>query len=230
MSLTACTSSQYYLNHDKINLRDDQKISSLHVWFDTGKYKRNLATIDTVLESRNYLYRFKVIDNEVSRFPENINDGVGLGTPNVICKVEILDDYGADTGLVGKMVEIMVLTHPQIQIYRSPRLVVGSEYIMISQGSETLINVKATGGGFYFRIDNIDGVEYIYPYTVDCSTLKNNIQITDAAEASIYKDYSDWDVLAYLKEHDIEKPVFYFKFELNDFVTQITAKQVNKRS
>lgn len=213
----------------KIKLDDDMKISSFYVWNDTGSYKRTIQTLSTMLDGRDYLYRFVILDDDVERFPSDISNGIGLGIPSIKYRVKILDDYGADTGLVGREFIITNLTHPQLQVYRMPRMLKNNEYLMISEGPSVFNSPSTPHGGVYFMIDDIDGTEYVYPYIVDCSSLDNSIEITNQEESMIYKPDTDWDVIDYIEEHNLDMPYFTEKFELNDFVNQVTLEQLERR-
>ena len=218
-----------FITPKRIHLDEDQMITSFYLYHDTQKYSRTLMTIGTALDGRDYIYRFVVLDNDVSRFPENISSGVGLGIPSTECRVKILDDYNSNTGLVGREFTIKNLSHPQIQVYRMPRLVEGREYLMIAEGAEIFNNPSVPHGGMYFRIDEMDGVEYVYPYMVNCSSLDNKVPFVSDKEKSLYKEDTDWDVIQYIKKHDLDIPLFHEKFELNDFVAQISEEQEEKR-
>ena len=214
----------------KIKLDDDMKISSFYVWKDTGSYKRKIQTLSTMLDGRDYLYRFVILDDDVERFPSDISMVIGLGVPSIKYRVKILDDYGADTGLVGHEFIITNLTHPQLQVYRMPRMLKNNEYLMISEGPSVFNSPSTPHGGVYFMIDDIDGTEYVYPYIVDCSSLDNAIEITDLEESMIYKHDTDWDVIEYIEEHDLDMPYFAAKFEIDDFVNQVVLEQRKRRS
>lgn len=92
-----------FITPNRIHLDEDQMITSFYLYNDTKKYNRTLMTIGTALDGRDYIYRFVVLDNDVSRFPENVSSGAGLGIPSTECRVKILDDYNSNTGLVGRV-------------------------------------------------------------------------------------------------------------------------------
>ena len=223
-----CCCLFFWISYDsdpqKFKIDDDKKIVSFHVFFDSGSYKRTIQPISRMLNGRDYLYRF-VILNEIDRYPKNTADGLGLGVPHTTYLVRILDDYGGNTGLVGQEITLSYISHPQIQLYRMPRLLENKEYLIISEKPDIITDSTISLGGVYFRIDEIDGIEYVYPYIVDCYSLRNSIEITDLEEAMIYKPTTDWDVIEYIEQHDLDMPYFKEKFELNDFVNQITYLQ-----
>ena len=189
----------YNSTPQKLKIDDDKKIVCFYVWVDTGSYKRTLQPITKMLNGRDYLYRFVILDDDVERFPASADEDIGLGTPYITYRVRIIDDYGANTGLVGQEITLNHLSNPQIQLYRMPRMLENNEYLIVSEGPDILNDPSIPHGGVYFMIDEIDGIEYVYPYIVDCSSLENSLEITDLGEAMIYKPTTDWDVIEYIE-------------------------------
>ena len=106
---------------------------------------------------------------------------------------------------------------PQVQFYRFPTLEIGEEYILVNV--YPLNEDKAVYTlSMWLKIREIGGVEYVYPYFINCDVLENNIPITDAAEAEIV---SDPVVIKYMDDNSIPHPKFNYKFELNDFIEQV---------
>jgi hypothetical protein len=135
--------------------------------------------------------------------------------------VEITDTFQYDTGYdLSKEYYILYNGSPQIQYFRAPTLEIGKEYILLFAGSYNENNPEELTGTFWLKIGKIDGIEYVYPYFIDCCELENSIPITDPAEAEIYTDPA---VIKYMDENGIERPKFEYKFELNDFISQIKA-------
>jgi len=106
---------------------------------------------------------------------------------------------------------------PQVQALYTPSLDIGSEYILQNVG-ENGYNPEIIDMTMWFKIQEYDGVEYVYPYFVDCSPFENNLPMTEPGEDEI-QTYPD--IVKYMDNNGIEHPKFKFKFELNDFVAQM---------
>jgi hypothetical protein len=107
---------------------------------------------------------------------------------------------------------------PQVQILRLPTLEIGGEYILLNVDNINSNLPEELDISMWLKIKNIDGIEYVYPYAIDCSELSGNIPITDVEEAYIHTDPV---VIEYMAANNIERPVFEYKFELNDFISQV---------
>ena len=208
---------------ETIALAEDEQIVRFHIFADSQSYKRRIQPIRTMIEGRDHLYRVEVLDGAVDRYPENAQDGIAHGVPHVRCQVLVKDDFGADTGLVGETITLSAYAHPQIQVYRMPRLIEGREYVILSEGEDAIRG--GTASSMFFRVSEIDGMEYVYPYFVDCSAMACAEPVDDLEEASIYKRDTDWDVLSYIEKCGLDTPFFYERMKLDAFVTEIEELQ-----
>ena len=208
---------------ETIALAEDERIVRFHIFVDSQSYKRRIQPIRTMIEGRDHLYRVEVLDGAVERYPEKAEDGATHGVPHVRCLVLVKDDFGADTGLVGEKITLSASAHPQIQIYRMPRLIEGREYVILSEGEDAIRG--GTASSMFFRVSEIDGCEYVYPYFVDCGALACAEPVDDPEEASIYKRDTDWDVLSYIEKCGLDAPLFYERMKFDAFVTEVAQLQ-----
>ena len=208
---------------ETIALAEDERIVRFHIFVDSQSYKRRIQPIRTMIEGRDHLYRVEVLDGAVERYPEKAEDGAAHGIPHVRCLVLVKDDFGADTGLVGEEITLSAYAHPQIQVYRMPRLIEDREYVILSEGEDAIRG--GTASSMFFRVSEIDGCEYVYPYFVDCGALACAEPVDDPEEASIYKQDTDWDVLSYIEKCGLDTPLFYERMKLDAFVTEVAQLQ-----
>lgn len=142
-------------------------------------------------------------------------------------QIKVLEVYGDLTGYdLSQEYIIMYFGDPEIQAYRVPPLEIGREYLILNIKKPVNTQTPISSCS-WLRIEKASGKEYVYPYFVDCSSLENNIIITDSAEAAIYTDSA---ILKYFEDNNIETPVFEYKFELSDFVAQVLVigRQLNE--
>ncbi len=132
----------------------------------------------------------------------------------IIPPIVLIDDLHSNSEYM-----IQYVGNPRVQTYRMEMPDIGEDYLLLNTAYDEA-KPEGIGMAMWSKIKKIDGVEYVYPYFFDCSQMKNNIPITDPAEAEIYDEPA---IISYMDENNIEHPKFEFKFELNDFIAQVRA-------
>ncbi|MBR4206755.1 MAG: hypothetical protein IKQ92_14875 [Clostridia bacterium] len=173
-------------------------------------------------EIPKYCYRIKILEIEsYTEYPSILSWD---GQPMTIYHVMVLYDETHHEKVNKDAYLLDRYSCPAYQVYGYPRYHIGGEYLIADAYLPYLTEWRQFPEDycyppFYcFEIEEIDGVEYLYPIRTDISSLDFKIEITDPAENRMYKDDKDADIVRYLAEKGMENPVFGYKMRLDDFV------------
>ncbi len=187
------------------------------VFYDTGRIDRILATPDMVLRD-GITARVKVVGRS-----ENEYD---FDYPYSMYYIQIIDDYhGGEKCDLSATYSILFAGTPKVEMYRQPALEIGKEYVVLNLMANNPVD-RVFEPTYWFDIQIVDGKEYIYPYFIDCSNFESKIMINNDEENMIYKQGYHDDIINYLKKHNIDNPLFHYKFTIKDFLYEFRGLEI----
>ena len=194
-------------------LKDIDYFTEHFKWFEHGPIDEEIP---------RYCYRIRIL--EVESYYE-VPSSIGWeGVPMTYYHVMVLTDETNQTKINKDAYLLDRYSCPAYQVYGYPRYRVGDEYLIADAYLPYLTQWRQLPEDYgyspyySFEIEEIDGVEYLYPIRTDISSLDFKIEIADPAENRMYKDDKDADIVRYLAEKGMENPTFGYKVRLDDFV------------